>query len=82
MGPSGMGICFVELAAPARDVIGRLVTVREPTMFGLGPEEQTGIRARGLLVPSNVPGLLVRPEVRRREPSVVFCLVNKKRRPH
>jgi Tfp pilus assembly protein PilZ len=45
--PKGMGICFVAVAPTAREVIGRLVTIREPTMYGLGvPEDEPEVPVR------------------------------------
>jgi uncharacterized protein (TIGR02266 family) len=62
--PKGMGICFVAVAPPAREVIGRLVTIREPTMYGLGaPEEdEIPIRSQAILRPRELDVRETAPE--------------------
>jgi hypothetical protein len=77
-----MGIRFLDLDSVAREVIGQLVTVREPTMCGLGPDEPiSGIRPRLLPVASGLgaPGPASPQQFRRRQPSIPFYLVTRKK---
>ena len=63
--PKGMGICFVAVAPPAREVIGRLVTIREPTMYGLGAPEEDEIPIRSQAISRPRP-----PEARELAPEL------------
>jgi uncharacterized protein (TIGR02266 family) len=67
--PSGMGLRFVGLDPKACDVISRLVVVREQTIYGLGPEDETSPTSTRAPEPS-LPLDLVRRKEAPREDAV------------